>query len=113
MISVLSFVMVAAGAFLGGVLRWALTRLLPARRGTLTANTLACLVAGIVIGSALPVLETALLVTGFCGALSTWSTLARELGELISKRDWGGLVAYGGTTLVLGIVAIQVGLRLA
>lgn len=113
MISVLSFVMVAAGAFLGGVLRWALTRLLPARRGTLTANTLACLVAGIVIGSALPVLETALLVAGFCGALSTWSTLARELGELISKRDWGGLVSYGSITLVLGIVAVQVGLRLA
>lgn len=106
------FVVVAAGAFVGGILRWALARLLPARRGTLAANTLACLLAGVVIGSELPALETALLITGFCGALSTWSTLAKELGELIRAREWGILARYGSATLVVGAASVQAGLIL-
>lgn len=104
------FALVAAGAFLGGFLRWALTRLLPGRRATLMANTLACFIAGCVIASALPLLESALVVTGFCGALSTWSTLARELGQLLKARTWWQLVAYSATTMVAGVIAVQVGL---
>lgn len=108
----MTFALVAAGAFAGGILRWALARVIPGKRATLTANTLACLLAGVVIGSELPALETALLVTGFCGALSTWSTLARELGELIRAREWGILARYGGATLVVGATSVQAGLIL-
>lgn len=106
------FLLVAVGAFAGGMLRWALNISLPVRVGTFTANTLACLLAGVVIGSELAALETALLVTGFCGALSTWSTLAKELGELIRAREWGSLARYGGATLVVGTASVQAGLML-
>lgn len=106
------FLIVAAGAFAGGFLRWALARLIPGKRATLAANTLACLGAGVVLGVRLPALESALLLTGFCGALSTWSTLARELGQLLSERHWSGLIAYGGATLVLGVMAVALGVAL-
>lgn len=58
--------------------------------GTLAANAAACLVLGFVaqgatdgeLGSRLQLL----LATGFCGALSTWSTFSYELLTLASAR---------------------------
>ncbi|WP_080796574.1 fluoride efflux transporter FluC [Corynebacterium pacaense] len=100
----LLLVLVAAAAFIGGFLRWALSR-----HGSILPNSLACLVAGVLIGLPLSPLVSAILITGFCGSLSTWSTLSRELGSMIRERRWVRLLSYGGGTLVLGVSLVWLG----
>lgn len=58
--------------------------------GTLTANALACLLLGFFVeaatGGDLGPRPELLLATGFCGALSTWSTFSYEVLTLASAR---------------------------
>lgn len=103
---------VCAGAFAGGFLRWGFNRLIGGPAATFSANTLAGLVAGCVLGAELPALSGALLTVGFCGALSTWSTLARELGTLVREgRKWAS-TSYLAATVVAGVAAVWLGLHL-
>ena len=72
---------VALGGFLGGVLRSLLAGWPGGLRGTFTANLVAVVVLGLTLGyGGLPALAAGV---GFAGALSTWSTLAREIGDLL------------------------------
>ncbi|WP_241228376.1 fluoride efflux transporter FluC [Corynebacterium hylobatis] len=91
---------VGLGGFLGGMLRGLLARWPGGLRGTFTANLLATVVLGAVIGAG--DLVYLALGTGFAGALSTWSTLARELGELLKERQWRLLTGYISATLTAG-----------
>lgn len=92
----LSFIAFAAA---GGALRYMHNQLLPRYIGTLTANTLACACAGFAVHYGL----WGLLVAA--GTLSTWSTLAKELGAL-RRRAPALLLAH----LALGTLAAQAGL---
>lgn len=98
---------VGLGGFLGGLVRGILTRWPGGLRGTFTANLVATVVLGVVIGAG----ELTFLAwgTGFAGALSTWSTLARELGQLCKEKRWGIALGYAGTTIVLGVMAVRAG----
>lgn len=92
---------VGLGGFLGGLLRGLLARWPGGLRGTFTANLVATVVLGGVLGAG----ELLYLAvgTGFAGALSTWSTLARELGQLLKDRRWGLLAGYASATLTAGL----------
>ena len=92
---------VGLGGFLGGLVRGILTRWPGGLRGTFTANLAATVVLGVVIGAG----ELTFLAwgTGFAGALSTWSTLARELGQLLKDRRWRLLSGYVSATLTAGL----------
>ncbi|ALC06665.1 hypothetical protein CDES_11505 [Corynebacterium deserti GIMN1.010] len=100
------FIYAALGGFVGGFLRWGLAQLFPGKRATLAANTLACFVGGVVVAQNLPHLYTVLLIAGFCGALSTWSTLAKEVGTLLKKRQWTLGMGYLALTFGLGFLAV-------
>ena len=51
--------------------------------------------------------ERRLLVgTGFCGALTTFSTLQLELLKLLDRGDWAFALAYGGASLLAGLGAM-------
>lgn len=111
---------VAVGAFLGGGLRGLLRHRPGGLVGTLTANLAACLVLGVVLGTGLDgggfsgaYLWQLALGTGFSGALSTWSTLAGELGGLLRERDWRRLLPYASATFIGGIAVTWVGWQLA
>lgn len=105
----LLFVLVGAGAFLGGMARSALSTLLPGRTGTFAANVVGSAVAG--FSAALPVLWPAFLGAGFAGAVSTLSTMAKEMGALVRKKQWWTLTRYVLLTCAVGIVAAWFGLK--
>ena len=75
---------VFVGGAIGGLLRYGCTRWLGSRGGVLVANLVACYVLGL---STLLSFHPALVATGLAGALSTWSTLAKETGLLIQKHQ--------------------------
>ena len=97
------------GAFAGGIARWALAKIPRSRVGTWAANMVACSVLGFVYAQG--GLVAFAIGTGFAGALSTWSTLAKELGQLIRDRKWSEVLRYALTTALLGLVAAGYGVR--
>ena len=115
---------VGIGATLGAWLRWALGLLLnawftPVPPGTLAAN----LIGAYVIGAAIGIFSQApgiapewrlLIVTGFCGGLTTFSTFSAEITTLAQQGRLGmmagaiGLHVGGSLAMtLLGIVSVQ------
>lgn len=100
---------IALGSVLGGLLRWGLglklNSLFPAvPPGTLSAN----LIAGYIVGVAVAYFAQApgiapewrlLIITGFCGGLSTFSTFSAEVVALLQQ----GRVAWA-----MGAIGIHV-----
>ena len=114
--------MVFVGGGLGSLARYGLARLLPAPElaagempwPTLLANFLACLLLGCLLGyvsrEALSRPLQLLLMTGFCGGFSTFSTFAGE-AWLLGEEGFGGIAfAYVGLSLLLGIGALWLAL---
>lgn len=99
--------LVAAGAAVGAPLRhWLGLRWAgPRHAGTLLANLVASLLLGLCTGLALDGHLLALLGTGFCGGLSTWSTLAVQAHD----DGPGAGAAYVGLTVALGLAAFAGG----
>ncbi len=102
-----------AGA-VGAVLRYALSRAFPVRPGhlpggILIVNVVGSGVAGALIGLAERVALDGdlrlILVTGFCGGLTTFSTWTVETIELLDGGRWRAATLNVVVTLVLGIGA--------
>ncbi len=53
-----------------------------------------------------------LLTTGFCGALTTFSTLQLELLRMLDRGDLGLAVAYVAVSLAAGLAAVVLGTKL-
>ncbi|MFD7643405.1 fluoride efflux transporter FluC [Kitasatospora sp. NPDC059795] len=74
--------------------------------GTLTANAAACLLLGFLseafLRGRLGTHPALLLATGFCGALSTWSTFSYEVFTLASIRRFALSGLYLTVTVLLG-----------
>ncbi len=105
---ILSILAVLAGGFVGGCGRFLLTRVLPSPTCTFAANLIGAAVAGVAYGYAThshaPEYFLPLLAAGLAGGLSTWSTMAKELGEMIKAKRWWRLARYLFWTIGLGIV---------
>ena len=48
-------------------------------------------------------------VSGFCLALGTWSTVAAEAADAVLARRWGAAARLWAAHLGLGLVAVVVG----
>lgn len=110
-----SVVAVCVGASVGALLRWALgaqlNHLWPSLPpGTLIANLLGAYVIGLAIGFFLGAPNIApewrlLIITGFCGGLTTFSTFSGEIVMLLQDGRWGWAALTTGAH-VLGSVAM-------
>lgn len=103
----MTVLLVALGGGLGSVLRYALGQRYDDRwhHGTLAANTVASLLLGACAGRALDGSALALVGTGFCGGLSTYSSLMVQVRDLGPARG----AAYLAGTIVLGLAAAALG----
>jgi CrcB protein len=105
-----SVVAFCAGASIGAVLRWGLSSQLnswfPAiPPGTLAANLVGCYIVGAAIAffASLPAISPEwrlLIITGFCGGLTTFSAFSAEL--LMLMQQGRGLLALGAAAAHVG-----------
>jgi CrcB protein len=111
--------LVALGAAVGAPLRYLLDRTVQSRHdsavpwGTLTVNVVGCLVLGVLVGLPVPAPLAALLGTGFCGALTTYSTFGYETLRLLQNRTYTLAVLNVVVSLVAGLGAAYLGITAA
>ena len=114
--------LIAAGAAVGAPLRYLIDRGIQARFGTLfpwgtlAANVCACLVLGLITGTATaasPPQVYALIGTGLCGALSTLSTFSYQALRFAEEGFCLFAFAYIACTVVAGLAAAAAGVAIA
>ncbi|MFC3980966.1 fluoride efflux transporter CrcB [Streptosporangium jomthongense] len=119
----MNWLLVLAGAAVGAPLRYLTDRTVQARHdtvfpwGTFTVNVSGSIVLGLLAGAALSGAvgtEIQLLVgTGFCGALTTYSTFSYETLQLAENGARFYAVVNVVASVVAGLGAVFVGMTLA
>ncbi|GAA3347317.1 fluoride efflux transporter CrcB [Amorphoplanes nipponensis] len=103
----MTVLLVALGAAVGAPLRYLTDRAIQARHdsvfpwGTLTVNVAGSLLLGFLTGLPAGPAAAALLGTGFCGALTTYSTFSYETLRLVQD----GARLYAALNVMVSVVA--------
>ena len=112
---------IAAGAVLGAWARWGLGLWLNRPEAAVPLGTLvANLAGGLIIGMVLAVIERRpewsairpLLVTGFLGALTTFSTFSAEALQLMQRGAYAHMAGHSALHLLGSIAASAIGYRI-
>ena len=107
---------ICIGAIAGALSRYALSQTLNSdfQTGTLIANALGCFVLGCVWGLSFEKNISASIYTGiivgFCGSLTTFSTIIYDVFKLASTQQQTRAVMYFVLTHVMGIFSMGSGL---
>ena len=113
--------MVFLGGGLGALTRYLLYLFLPSGSylpvGTLIANFFGCFIATVVFSYFILKSDTdsiykLLLITGFCGGLSTLSALSIELTVFIQAGEYLRALSYIFTSLLICAISVILGLAL-
>ncbi len=117
---------VTLGGSIGSLVRYLVSRVAPTAAGGWPVATLVVNLAGsLVLGLLLEALARRgadrgrrqvlrlLVGTGFCGGLTTYSTLALEVDLLLRNDRVSLALTYGSVSVVAGLVATAVGVGLA
>jgi CrcB protein len=102
-------VLVFLGAMVGAPLRYLTDRVMQTRHdtrfpwGTFAANIAGCLILGALAGAglAVPSPVLAVLATGFCGALTTYSTFSYETIRLLDEKAY----FYAALNVIVSVIA--------
>lgn len=119
----MTWLLIALGGAVGAPLRYLADRAVQSRHtsdfpwGTFAVNVVGCLCLGLLTGSALGGFGPgddvrALLGTGLCGALSTYSTFSYETLRLAERERLGLAAANAGASVLAGVGAAALGLAL-
>ena len=115
--------LVGIGGFIGSVARYKLGGLVlhfAAQQrfpySTFAVNVLGCLVMGLLAGATARYEvfgpgTRLLLFTGVLGGFTTFSAFGLEATQLVRRGEFGIAALYAGSSVVLGIAAVWVGLR--
>lgn len=119
----MTLVLVMLGAAVGAPMRYLTDRAVQSRHetafpwGTFTVNMIACLILGVVTGAVLagsaPHDVQALLGTGLCGALSTYSTFSYESVRLAEQGSRFFALANIAASITAGLGAALLGAAVA
>lgn len=115
-----TILLVGAGSFAGGVARHLLSTAIQAGCrsafpwGTMAVNITGCMVIGLLYGifERHNIGDTGirlLLVTGFCGGFTTFSTFANESHAMLGGNNFTGAVLYTSLSILLGLAAVHIG----
>ena len=82
--------------------------------GTFIVNIAGCLIFGLLSGigekgNFLTPAQSALLITGFCGGFTTFSTFAGDICILGEKGDWGMSAFYLAASIIIGLAMVWLG----
>jgi CrcB protein len=115
----MTLLLVLLGGAVGAPLRYLVDLHVSARHdsvlpwGTLTVNVVGSLllgtVAGVVAAGGAPAWVLALVGTGLCGALTTFSTFAYETVRLVQEGSWLTALLNVGASLTLSYAAVAAG----
>ncbi len=115
------YLLAMAGAAVGAPTRYMSDRIVQTRWdtkfpfGTLTVNVVGSLILRVIITAALagsPTNLDIMLGTGFCGALTTYSTFSYETVRLLQERATSTAVTNAVITVIAGIAAATAGFAL-
>ncbi|MBG0565145.1 fluoride efflux transporter FluC [Actinoplanes aureus] len=115
----MTVLLVALGAAVGAPLRYLTDRYFQARYGpgfpwgTLVVNVTGSLLLGLLLGLPLDPGLVALLGTGFCGTLTTYSTFSWETLTLARRGEIGAALGYPLLSITAGMGAALLGGALA
>ena len=109
----MTFVLVAAGAALGAPLRYVTAHLLDGRLhwGTMLVNVVGSFLLGLFSGMGLSGQSLALLGTGFCGALTTYSAFSVHVHDLGPRKGAATVALTVVPALALCFVGFWLGAR--
>ncbi len=114
--------LIALAGSLGALARYGLSGIVPSPAdsdfpwGTVAVNILGCFLFGLVWSlydrGAMSTETRIIVLTGFLGAFTTFSTFVFESGQMMREAQW--MLAVGHITLqnVVGVLALFAGLRL-
>ena len=114
--------LVGAGSFLGGIARYLISLAMKGLGSsfpwaTMTANIVGCLLIGLLWAAFNRVHASSqlnlLLIVGFCGGFTTFSTFSKESLCLLQAGDYLTFALYALGSVVLGIIAVALGYALA
>ncbi|MBQ0897548.1 fluoride efflux transporter CrcB [Micromonospora sp. U56] len=114
----MTVLLIAVGAALGAPLRYLTDRAVQARHdsllpwGTLTVNMAGSLLLGVLLAVPAGPAVTALVGTGFCGALTTWSTFGYETLRLARAGARRHALANVLLSVAAGLAAATLGYAL-
>ena len=112
-----NLLLVALGGGVGSVLRYLLSGMNASFPwGTFAVNILGSLIIGLLVGlvskGVLSAEMKLLLVTGFCGGFTTFSTFANESLGMMKTGDVLMMALYVGASVALSILAVWLGMKL-
>jgi CrcB protein len=115
--------LVLVGGAVGAPLRYLTDLLVQSRHdsvlpwGTFAVNTVGSLVLGVTAGAVSavdgPDWVLALLGTGLCGALTTFSTFGYETLRLVEDGSWGAAATNAAASVLMAVAACTAGWELA
>ncbi|MCM1022174.1 MAG: fluoride efflux transporter CrcB [Muribaculum sp.] len=119
-----TLIYIGLGSFAGGIARYCMTRFVSGAfeynlpLGTLAVNIAGCFLLGLLTQlltswqTVSPELKL-MLTVGFCGGFTTFSTFVAEWYAMLSATRYMIGVGYAALSLVLGLMALWLGTRLA
>jgi CrcB protein len=117
----LNYLLVFVGGGLGSICRYGIAHLLQPYKfqfpyGTLIANAVSCVLLGVLVGLSLKGQVSRnyqfLLMTGFCGGFSTFSTFSNETFLLFENGHLTAAFLNVAGSLFVGLACIYLGLKL-
>ena len=114
--------LVGTGSFFGGIARYLVSLGMKGMGSTfpwatMTANIVGCLLIGLLWATFNRVNASSqlnlLLIVGFCGGFTTFSTFSKESLCLLQAGNYSTFILYALGSVVLGIVAVALGYALA